>query len=102
MHGRGTKKVDSSLCKDIGRNILRKERLMIEKNKNIFEELKEVIGCEFISDLKYPPFSSKAKLLLKVWELDTYSLFSLNDITSYLYKTKPFETKGAVIAFLKE
>lgn len=66
----------------------------------IFEQLKEQLGCDYISDLKFYPYSSKAKALLKIWDLNAYSLAELNDIASYLYSAVPFESKKDAIFFL--
>lgn len=68
---------------------------------DIFEKLKNVLGCEVISDLKYMPYSSRAKILIHILDLEEYSFEELNDLATYFYGEMLFTSKEEVICFLK-
>lgn len=67
---------------------------------DIFEQLKDKIGCKCISDLRYDPYRTKAKRMLKELDIEQCSLFELNDLEFYFYE-KRFETVDEVLSFLK-
>lgn len=67
---------------------------------DVFEKLKEAIGCDYISDLRFEPHLTKAKELLKAMEIEKCSYAELNDIADYLYG-KHFDSAEAAIEFLK-
>ena len=67
---------------------------------DIFEQLKDKIGCKCISDLRFEPYSTKAKNMLKELDIEQCSLAELNDLAFYFYQ-KRFEAADAAISFLK-
>lgn len=67
---------------------------------DLFDLLKQEIGCDYISDLRFEPYKSIAKKKLKCCEFDSCSLKELNDITHYLFEVSPFSSKDAAITFL--
>lgn len=56
--------------------------------KDLFEELKCNLCCDYISDIKCEPFLSEAKKIMKTKKLDMYSLSMLADVAEYLYGEK--------------
>lgn len=66
----------------------------------VFEELKDNLGCEYISDLRFEPYCTKAKLVIKTLDIGNYSFTELNDLTDYFYGQQ-FASKEAAICFLK-
>ena len=72
-----------------------------EKRKmDIFEKLKNAVGCDYISDLSFDPHRTKAKALLKAMEIEKCSVAELNDLADYFYG-KHFDSADAAIGFLK-
>ena len=68
--------------------------------EDIFEKLRELAGCEFISDLRTGGNRTKARRLVKKLKLERYELRSLSDLAEYLYGKKPeFETCEQAKAF---
>jgi len=58
-------------------------------NRDIFEELKGIVHCEYISDLRYSPWLEQARMAIAAMDLSEFSLFVLNDAAEYLYGEKP-------------
>ena len=58
-------------------------------DRDLFEELKRVVRCEYISDLRYSPWLRQARRAIAKMELREFSLFSINDAAEYLYGEKP-------------
>jgi hypothetical protein len=52
---------------------------------NLLEFLRDILDCTYISDLKFEPFNSKAKLLLSRLNLDDYTLHQVDDALKYIY-----------------
>lgn len=57
-------------------------------DRDLFEELKRVVRCEYISDLRYSPWREQAKKAIAAMDLSEFSLFALNDAAEYLYGEK--------------
>ena len=53
-----------------------------------FEELKRIVRCEYISDLRYAPWLGRARKEIAGMDLSAYSLFALSDAAEYLYADK--------------
>ena len=68
--------------------------------KDLFDLLKQQVGCDYISDLRFEPYKSIAKNKLKCFEFDSCSLNELNDLAHYLFDSAPFSSKAAAISFL--
>ena len=68
---------------------------------DVFETLKSLVGCEYISDLRFEPYCSRAKVLMKRMILENCSLAELSDLACYIYGRSNFESKAAVIHFLQ-
>ncbi len=60
---------------------------------DLFETLKDKIGCEYISDFRFSTGNQLAKLIMRKIDVADYSLSELNDMAEYLYqKTVNFDT----------
>lgn len=57
-------------------------------NRDLFDELKKIVRCDYISDLRYDPWMKKAKAAIANMDLSKYSLFTLSDAAEYLYSEK--------------
>lgn len=57
-------------------------------DRDLFEELKDAVGCEYISGLRYAPWIDKARKAVAGMDLSAYSLFALGDAAEYLYAEK--------------
>lgn len=52
---------------------------------DLLEFLQYILGCTYISDLRFEPYNTKAKVLLKNIKLRKYSLKQIKDTIQYLY-----------------
>lgn len=52
---------------------------------DLLELVQYIIGCEYLSDLKYDPYNSRAKILLQNISFDHYSLNQIRDTINYIY-----------------
>lgn len=52
---------------------------------DLFEFLKYILGCTYISDLRIEPYNIKAKLILNQLNLEKYSSKQLKDVFEYIY-----------------
>ena len=60
---------------------------------DLFEELKNEIGCEYISDLRFGANNQLAKAIMRNINVNDYTLAELNDMAEYLYqKSVKFES----------
>ena len=72
-------------------------------NRELFEELKECVRCEYISDLRYAPWKNQARKAIAKMDLSGYSLFVLSDAAEYLYSEKPaFASSDAAQEYFKK
>lgn len=60
---------------------------MAEKS-DIFEDLKSVVGCVYISDMRHEPFAGAARAAVFALRLEKYRLKQLEDLSEYLYGEK--------------
>lgn len=69
---------------------------------DIFEDLKERIGCDYISDLTFEPYKSKAKKRILEMPMETYPPEMLSDMAAYLYGGQhSFRTSQEAAVFFK-
>jgi hypothetical protein len=69
---------------------------------DVFEQLKEIIGCDYISDLKIWPYNKKAKKKVNILPLNECTLFELNDLANYIYgNVRPFENREQALIFFR-
>ena len=54
------------------------------KESDLFEFLKYILGCTYISDLRIEPYNTKAKLLLSKFDLRKHSLNHVKDVFQYI------------------
>ena len=54
--------------------------------RDFFEDLKYMLGCEYISDIRFA--HGQIRALLGKMKLEQYSLTSLEDAVEYLFKEK--------------
>ena len=52
---------------------------------DLLEFLQYILGCTYISDLRFEPYNTKAKVVLKNIKLRKYSLKQIKDTIQYLY-----------------
>ena len=64
------------------------EEDMDMRARDLFEDLKAKLGCEYISDLRYDPWIKQARKEIIKLDLSKYSLFELADAAEYLYFEK--------------
>ena len=57
-------------------------------NRDLFEELKRIVRCDYISDLRYSPWREQARKAIAAMDLSEFSLFAINDAAEYLYGEK--------------
>ncbi len=55
---------------------------------DLFTQLKEATGCEFISDMRIEPYNSQAKRILKTILPENCPVQELLDIIFYIYGEK--------------
>ena len=58
------------------------------QDRDLFEELKRIVRCNYISDLRYAPWLDRARKEIAGMDLSAYSLFALSDAADYLYTDK--------------
>ena len=56
--------------------------------RDLFEDLKEKVGCDYISDLKYGTNPSFAARRVSRLQQDEYDLPQWNDLADYLFSEK--------------
>ena len=67
---------------------------------DVFEDLKNEVGCLYISDLRLPRYIKKSRKVLCKLDLKKYSLLQLNDVVNYLYDFPfLFSEKGEALRF---
>lgn len=57
-------------------------------SRDVFEDLKVKVGCEYISDIQYSPNKEAARRYAGRFDLREYPLGQLSDLAEYLYATK--------------
>lgn len=57
----------------------------MDKDSDLLEFLKYILGCTYISDLRSDPYNTKAKLLLKQLRLKKYSRNQIKEVFDYIY-----------------
>lgn len=55
---------------------------------DIFEELRDTLGCCYISDLRSPAYLAAARETISAFDLSRYPLSALSDMAEYLYGRK--------------
>lgn len=70
--------------------------------KNLFEVLKDIIGCTYISDLMLEPYKPQVPIVLQSLGLTDFSLNEFSDLSEYFFSDKQdFTDYEQVSAFLK-
>lgn len=67
---------------------------------DLFETTKDVVGCMYISDLRFGKYNRLAKKALKKADLSKYPTNQLIDMVEYIYR-KIVLSKEEAIAVLK-
>lgn len=57
----------------------------LNEESDLFEFLKYILGCTYISDLRIEPYNTKAKLIFKLLNFEKYSSNQIEDIFKYIY-----------------
>ena len=53
--------------------------------EDLLEDIRTIIGCAFISDLRYEPFNDRAKKLISIIDLEAYPFADITDAVAYLF-----------------
>lgn len=70
---------------------------------SLFEKLKDMLGCEYLSDIRHKCSLNTAKNAASELELSPYSAFELADLAEYLYGVNLYRAnKSVIINFLKK
>lgn len=73
------------------------------KERDLFEELREYAGCEYISDLRRGEFNRQAREYLKTIDCSKWQLSVLTDISEYIFSHKTeFENAEQAQKFFKD
>ena len=59
-----------------------------DRESDLFEFLKYILGCTYVSDLRIEPYNTRARLILEQLYLGRYSLNQIRDAIEYLYSKK--------------
>lgn len=62
---------------------------MTVEKRDIFEELKKLVQCEYISDLREEPYVMAAKRMMVELDLSRYPLEALENMAEYLSYQRP-------------
>ncbi len=69
-------------------------------NKDLFEEVRNILGLEYISDIRFEPNVKRAIATLKQIDLKEYPLSVLSDMANYIKGyDKPFDNYQSAVAF---
>lgn len=69
----------------------------------ILEQIRRIVGCPLISDLRYGVPNRFAKWVMKELAKESYPLAELSDAVNYIFEENlRFESKQEVYAFLAE
>lgn len=69
---------------------------------DLFEEIREALGCEYISDIRIGTALRDARRIVAQKDLTAYSVRELADISEYLYGKEMYEAeKSDIITFLR-
>lgn len=69
----------------------------------LFEKLKDILGCEYLSNIRNKYTLNTAKNAASELELSPYSAFELADLAEYLYGVNLYRAnKSVIINFLKK
>ena len=69
---------------------------------DLFEILRDAVGCSFISDLRFGIYNKLARRILADINLNQYSTEVLEDAANYIFgHSGKFSDKGEAIRFLK-
>lgn len=70
---------------------------------DLFEEIRETLGCDYISDIRMGAALHDARRIIARKDLSAYPARVLADISDYLYGKNMFQAKkNDIIAFLKK
>ena len=70
--------------------------------KDLFEMIKNAVGCEYISDLRFGMNNRKAQVFLRNADIENYSLSVLSDAAQYIFSTNiKFSSKGEATGFFR-
>lgn len=64
-----------------------KKQTAVNDCADLFELLKNLVCCSYISDLRAAPYNAKAQMILKVLDLDQFSARQINDVCQYIGAT---------------
>ena len=64
-----------------------KRETVLNDCTDLFEVLKNLVCCTYISDLRTNPYNAKAQSLLRSLDLDIYSARQVNDVCKYIGAT---------------
>lgn len=62
---------------------------MAEEKRDIFGDLKKLVQCEYISDLRVEPYVMAAKRIMAELDLSHYPLEAIENVAEYLFDQHP-------------
>ncbi len=62
---------------------------MAEEKRDIFGDLKKLVQCEYISDLRVEPYVMAAKRIMTELDLSRYPLEAIENVAEYLFDQHP-------------
>ncbi len=69
---------------------------------DLLEKVRNLLGCEYISDMRSERFLKTAKRIVSTIDLTLYSAKELADMTEYLYDKQIYDkSKNEIITYLK-
>lgn len=54
----------------------------------LLEQIQNICGCFYLSDLRYFPYNLIAKIIFKSINLESYTLKEIRDAYEYIFKIK--------------
>lgn len=72
----------------------------METTLDLFETVKDTVGCDYISDLRFGKYNRTTKRVLKKIDLNEYPTNQLIDMAEYMYGKK-VKSREEAIAILK-
>ncbi len=69
---------------------------------DLFEDIYNMLMCEYLSDIRLPPYQLYAKTILADMDLQPYPLQQLTDMAQYIYGCQDsFPDKEMAAAFFR-
>ena len=75
----------------------------MENDFDLFEDMKAILMCQYVSDFKTPRYLAHARYVLKHMDLKKYPIDQLSDMARYLYDhDKTFQSSDEAAVFFSK